>query len=305
MATWQPPIPSGALYSKAARALGPALPLLAYCYDKVKRDGWFEISLKEVASDMDESYQTIKRHWWALKDGPFFVETVDQGRKGWRVRFKDVWLDWRILAARQTEDKFSRSDEGTKDDLEDMPETTNEGTKENLQDADVSENTAQGHFKVISRSNEGTPRDLETSGNKVLMISDQADHVGALPAPPLGAIEPPKTQPPARGKRDPNQQHPACLAFFQKTGYRPNRQQAADISATVNDLDAWQVAIGAWLSRGNRINDAGGMLDWYLHPDRQTNARSNGHGKAQPVRPRTGEHFERAIWREARIEDVI
>ena len=100
MATWQPPIPAGALYSKAARALGPALPLLAYCYDLVGRDGDFDIVLKDAAGDMEEPYQTMKRWWAIVSAGPFFAEVTDRGKLGFRVKFKPVWIDWRILSAR-------------------------------------------------------------------------------------------------------------------------------------------------------------------------------------------------------------
>lgn len=114
MAKWQPPIPAGALYSKAARKLGPALPLLAYCYDKVGSDGWFTLSLKaEATGDLDEAYPTIKRWWQSLEAGPFFAEVQKHGRNGMRVRFKDVWLDWRILKARDTGTPFG-TDTGSK-----------------------------------------------------------------------------------------------------------------------------------------------------------------------------------------------
>jgi len=101
MAKWQPPIPAGALYSKPARTLGPALPLLAYCYDLVQRDGWFDLNLKDAAGDMEEAYPTIKRWWQIITDGPFFAEVQNHGRKGLRVRFKDIWIEWRILKARE------------------------------------------------------------------------------------------------------------------------------------------------------------------------------------------------------------
>lgn len=101
---WQPPIPAGALYSKAARDLGPALPLLAYCYDLVQRDGWFTINLHDVAGDMEESYPTIKRWWQNVAAGPFFAEIQARGRKGIRARFKDIWIDWRILSTRKRDE---------------------------------------------------------------------------------------------------------------------------------------------------------------------------------------------------------
>lgn len=40
---WQPPIPSGMLYSQPAQQLGSGLALLAYCYDKVQHDGWLGV----------------------------------------------------------------------------------------------------------------------------------------------------------------------------------------------------------------------------------------------------------------------
>lgn len=101
---WQPPIPAGALYSKAARDLGPALPLLAYCYDLVQRDGWFTLNLHEAAGDMEESYPTVKRWWQNIAAGPFFAEVQAHGRKGMRARFKDIWIDWRILSTRKRDE---------------------------------------------------------------------------------------------------------------------------------------------------------------------------------------------------------
>lgn len=258
MAKWQPPIPAGALYSKAARAIGPALPLLAYCYDLVQRDGWLDLSLKDAAGDMDESYQTVKRWWWTLKDGPFFKTIEDHGRNGWRVRFKDIWLDWRILNAREENDPFSRSDEDTEVNLEEQKDNSA---------------STEGQLKVISRSNEGP--DLYPQNNVYgTHDSDQAIIGKALNAP--------RKEPEKRRNRDPNQQHPGCLLFFEKTGYRPNRQQAADIATAVTDLDLWANAVAAWLGKGNRITDANGMLDWYKYPARfAPKEHSNGLGSYQ------------------------
>lgn len=102
MASWQPPIPSGALYSRPARDLGPALALLAWCYDAVQRDGCFDVQLKEVAHEMDEPYHTVVKWWAKLQNGSFFVNVTDRGRSGFRVQFHDDWIDWRILNARGT-----------------------------------------------------------------------------------------------------------------------------------------------------------------------------------------------------------
>lgn len=201
MASWQPPIPAGALYSKPARAIGPAIALLAYCYDLVQRDGWLELSLKDAASDMEESYQNIKRWWWLLKDGPFFAATEDHGRKGWKARFKDVWIDWRILNSRpSTDDQFSRSNEGTELDLDDT----------------------QGQLKVNSRSNEGTEKNLDAFGNKVLMTTDQARSVRSLSANGTHPTSQPKSRDPTPEQKALNERKKAIeQAYVTELGYTP------------------------------------------------------------------------------------
>ena len=67
MAKWQPPIPSGALWCKPMRELGPAKALIEYCYDIVDRDGWCRFKLVEVADAMDEPYINVKRWWKAVQ----------------------------------------------------------------------------------------------------------------------------------------------------------------------------------------------------------------------------------------------
>lgn len=102
MAKWLPPIPSGALWSPAAIALGPALPLLAWCYDVVQGDGWADINLHTAAGDLSVPYPTVKRWWAVLRASEFFVTVDEKGRKGMRARFAEQWLERRILAARET-----------------------------------------------------------------------------------------------------------------------------------------------------------------------------------------------------------
>lgn len=170
MAKWQPPIPAGAMYSKAARALGPALPLLAYCYDLVQRDGWLEISLRDATDDLDEPYQNIKRWWGMLKSGPFFSQIEDHGRNGWKVRFKNVWLDWRILNARASSDPFSSTDEVP----EMIPETT-----------EIPSINPQVQLKDISSTNE-SPKVIPENNVYGTHDSNQADiavRAESAPAP--------------------------------------------------------------------------------------------------------------------------
>ena len=113
MTTWQPPIPSGALYSPHAIALGPGLALLAWCYDQVERDGSIQISLEKAAADIGKPYGTIRDWWKALRGSegksPFFSEITPCGRKGWRVVFRTRWLDWRIMRHNYPEQRLQET----------------------------------------------------------------------------------------------------------------------------------------------------------------------------------------------------
>lgn len=116
MATWQPPIPAGALYSPAAIALGPGLALLAWCYDRIERDGSLQIHLESAAEDLGKPYGTVRDWWKDLKDGPFFSEITPQGRKGWHAKFKTKWIEWRIIEKNYPERRdFSGEDANTVD----------------------------------------------------------------------------------------------------------------------------------------------------------------------------------------------
>ena len=99
---WQPPIPSGALWSKPMRSLGPAKALIEYCYDIVRRDGWCHFKLVDVADAMGEPYITVKRWWKTVEDANeqhgFFAEIKRRGVLGIEVQLAARWLDWRIAA---------------------------------------------------------------------------------------------------------------------------------------------------------------------------------------------------------------
>lgn len=190
MATWQPPIPAGALYSKPARQLGPALALLAYCYDLVQRDGWLEIVLKDAAGDMDTDYRTMRRWWADVSAGGFFREVIDRGRHGYKVRFKDGWLDWRILQARQ-------------------PKEFKETSRPN-EVSDVSLENDEGQIKAKSRPNERSSVSLEATAYK----DDIHDHESDRRAKKL---------------RDPATEHQRLMAAYQTAlGYKiPNGAKEA------------------------------------------------------------------------------
>lgn len=299
MASWQPPIPAGALYSPDAVALGPGLALLAWCYDQVERDGSLLISLERAAAELGKPYGTVRDWWKGLKGGPFFAEITPKGRQGWLVRFTPRWLDWRLLQHNYPDRR----------DCSDQEPVSAEISADTPSRRDLSDEHANPAEKgeVLSQFDRRDLSDHE-SGNKVLMNPDQADFFGALRAPPAGAASvaqeqlAPPTPPPKGRNRDPNQAHPACQLFFERTGYRPNRQQAAEIVATVHDATQWATAVAAWLSRGYRLNDAHGMLDWYLHPDKMTR---NGAFHEQRLRQNTRADRDRPAWSAASIDDVI
>ncbi len=98
--TWHPPIPTGLATDTAVRELKykMALHLLLYCYDDVRRDGTVKISLKEVARELQEPYETVRRWWRSLLDGPFFAKQRDCGRNGWEVQFAPDWIDWHVMS---------------------------------------------------------------------------------------------------------------------------------------------------------------------------------------------------------------
>ena len=101
---WQPPIPSGVLWSRHMRNLGPAKALIEYCYDIVRRDGWCHFKLVEVANTMGEPYITVKRWWKAIEqanaEAGFFAEIRNRGVRGLEIQFAERWIDWRILSQR-------------------------------------------------------------------------------------------------------------------------------------------------------------------------------------------------------------
>ena len=123
---WQPPIPSGALWSKPMRGLGPAKALIEYCYDIVRRDGWCHFKLVDVADAMGEPYITVKRWWKTVEDANeqhgFFAEIKRRGDLGIEVQLAARWLDWRI-AARPEQD-------GPEEVSKVIPLAQEEGSKE-------------------------------------------------------------------------------------------------------------------------------------------------------------------------------
>lgn len=220
MTKWQPPIPSGALWCKPMRALGPAKALVEYCYDVVSRDGWCRFKLVEVADAMDEPYINVKRWWKVLQEVNetlhLFVEMKNRGVRGIEVRFHDNWLDWRILNGRSE----TPVPNGTKEVSNIQP----------LEQKEVFpllplavENDANG----IKRSTNDVSTSIPLSVcNKVLITTDQAEIVdAAFAAPPAPAASQKTTR--TKHERSPEEQ--AYLdrkkaieaAYVEALGYTP------------------------------------------------------------------------------------
>jgi hypothetical protein len=72
--------------------------MLVWCYDNIERDGRIEIQLNKLAVEFGKSYRTIKDWWAALREGPFFCEQIDRGKRGWVVRMSEDWIDWHVMA---------------------------------------------------------------------------------------------------------------------------------------------------------------------------------------------------------------
>lgn len=199
MGKWQPPIPSGALWCKPMRDLGPAKALVEYCYDIVMRDGWCRFKLVEVADAMEEPYINVKRWWKAIQDANetmrLFSEVKNRGVRGIEVRFNDKWIDWRILNNRTEAPEPNGTEEVST--LIPLP------IREVFPLLPLAlESEANG----IKRStNEVSTLIPLPECNKVLITTDQADIADAAKAAPPAPSAPQKTSR-KKSERTPEQQ---------------------------------------------------------------------------------------------------
>ena len=221
MAKWQPPIPSGALWCKPMRALGPAKALVEYCYDIVMRDGWCRFKLVEVADAMDEPYINVKRWWKTLQEANetmrLFSEVKNRGVRGIEVRFNDKWIDWRILNNRTEAPEPNGTEEVST--LIPLP------IREVFPLLPLAlENEVNG----IKRStNEVSTLIPLSECNKVLITTDQADIADAAKAAPPA---PPASQKTSRKKPERTPEEQAYLdrkkaietAYVEALGYKPS-----------------------------------------------------------------------------------
>ena len=79
--------------------------------------------------------------------------------------------------------------------------------------------------------------------------------------------------------------HEAVAIYKQLTGSRPPPTTISLIADTVIDYLAWEVAIKAWCDRGFKPSNVQGMIDWYLHPEKQQGNRTNAKHIRQDTRP--------------------
>lgn len=206
MATWQPPIPSGALYSPAAVELGAGIALLAWCYDQIERDGSLQVRLEQAAADIGKPYGTVRDWWKLMKNGPFFSEVAPQGRKGWRAKFKTKWIDWRIVEKNYPQ-RRDFSDES--EDTAGISAVSND-----------SENTAE-ISEISSLFDRGNTSD-QGSAYKVLIPTDQAVFADAASAAPPKRASTPKT-PDRTPERQAYLDRKQAIesAYVDELGYRP------------------------------------------------------------------------------------
>jgi len=92
--------------------------------------------------------------------------------------------------------------------------------------------------------------------------------------------------------------HEAVTIYKQLTNKSPPPTTATLIATTVVDSAAWQAAIKAWCDRGFKPGNVEGMIDWYLHPDKQQHSM-NGHANGKHIRSGAGQHSERGKLTEA------
>lgn len=120
----------------------------------------------------------------------------------------------------------------------------------------------------------------------------------------------------ARTPRTPKQAnlsfaHEAVATYKRLSGIKHLAPAVSDnIAATVVDTPAWEQAVTAWLSAGYKPTNVDGMLDWYLHPDKQKRQRPEDNRAApganipvirapenpEPRKIRTQEEIDRLVF---------
>ena len=299
---WHPPIPAGKLYSPPALQLGPGLALLIWCYDGIQRDGSIEVRLDKAAADLNTSYRTIRNWWLLLRDGPFFCEQIDRGRRGWVVRMAEEWIDWRVMGnnyPRQRPDpalERTRSTPGEGQDLaldDDERPVNARSTPGEGQDLAL-------HHNVYKEDHLDQKSDLSNGGGN--MTRARASEPTSRPPPPLARADQELPRNIAQSAAD-------WLDHPLKTAER--RQLLALLNAY--GADWLEGGLNACIAQGGRsLNYLTKLLEGCRRDNRppgspKTHEHRNGthqhqsNGSRQHPRP----HSERARWSEADLDQPL
>jgi phage replication O-like protein O len=95
--------------------------------------------------------------------------------------------------------------------------------------------------------------------------------------------------------------HEAVAIYKQLTNKSPPPTTATLIATTVVDMSAWHDAVKGWCDRGFKPGNVDGMIDWYLHPDKQQR-NTNGHSNGKLLRQSVNGHSERKPQRETDLD---
>jgi phage replication O-like protein O len=92
--------------------------------------------------------------------------------------------------------------------------------------------------------------------------------------------------------------------YKQLTNKSPPPTTTTLIATTVVDMSAWHAAVKGWCDRGFKPGNVEGMIDWYLHPEKQQR-NTNGHANGKHLRSGTGQHSERKPQVEADLDKPL
>jgi len=239
MATWHPPIPANKLYSEPALKLGPALAMLVWCYDGIQQDSTIEIRLESIQQELNVSYRTIKDWWKLLKEGPFFCEQIDRGKRGWVVRMADDWIDWHVMGNNYPNSRPRQGQNSAPNDQKVPSSRPTEGQESDLEGR-------QGPVKAPSRTGEGQSSALEKPAYK----EDQQDqesksHGGSEDRDGTARTHPPQVA--------------TLLEIFPEATI--SVEQTDDL-CSISNLALWREVLMTWRANGYKPR-IGNLLDRY------------------------------------------
>lgn len=156
-------------------------------------------------------------------------------------------------------------------------------------------NTLPVSVHTVNTKDDETPVSVHTVNDSVHTVNVRRSIEETIREDAPQVATPPAAKP-EKTKRvkptDPNQSHPAVIAFYEKTARRPNKEQAHLIASQVDDVDRWLGTITFWLQRGWSAQNIGGMVNRYERlDDRPASVVSaphlSGHanGSTAPVLP--------------------